>query len=186
MTTTVQSPRAVRGHRLLGGLSFAGGLCYLVMSIGFLVTGNETGLLFDLLNVLWALGCLCGLVGIGLLGALSRGLFGRIALAVALLAYALATLDGVLILVGIYPVIESPLFALSRLGILVGMLLVGIAALVARRWSGWRRFSPFAVLLAMPLALLTGVLTGQPAITLYVSLAWLLIGYAVLSTPDPA
>lgn len=105
----------------------------------------------------------------------------------ASLAYALAALDGVLIMVGMYPVDESPLFAVSRLGTLVGMLLVGIAALLARRWPGWRRFSPFAVLLAMPLALLTGFLTGgMPLITVYVSLIWLLIGYAVFSTSDSA
>lgn len=187
MTTMAQRGVAAGRHRLMGALAMAGGLCYLVMSIAYLVTGVEAGLFFDLLNVLWALGCLCGLAGIGLLGALGRGLFGRAALVVALLAYAIAALDGVLILAGLYAGPDSPLFAISRLGTLVGMLLVGIAALVARRWPGWRKFTPFAVPLAMPVALLAGLATGGAVpITLFVGLAWLLIGYAVLSTPEPA
>jgi hypothetical protein len=187
MTTMAQPSVTTGRHRLLGGLAMAGGLCYLVMTIAFLATGNETGLFFHLLSILWALGCLCGLAGIGMLGVLGRGLFGRVALVVALLTYAIAALDSVLIMAGLYSGMESPLFALSRLGTLVGMLLVGIAALVARRWPGWRTFAPFAIPLAMPLALLTGLATGgMVPIPLFISLGWLLIGYAVFSTPDPA
>jgi hypothetical protein len=187
MTTMAQRGVTAGRHRLMGALAMIGGLCYLVMSIAYLLTGVETGLLFDVLGTLWSLSCLCGLVGIGLLGVLGRGLFGRVALVVALLAYAIAALDAVLILAGLYTGEGSPLFALSRLGTLVGMLLVGIAALVAGRWPGWRKFTPFAVPLAMPLALLSGVLTsGLIPITLFVGLAWLLIGYAVFSTPEPA
>jgi hypothetical protein len=187
MATAMQSQRDVRGHRLLGGLAMAGGLCYLAMAASFLVTGDDTGLLPNLLNVLWALGALCGLVGIGMLGVLGRGLFGRIALALALLAYALASLDGLLILAGLFSSETSPLFAVSRLGTLVGMLLVGIAALVARRWTGWRMLSPFAVPLAMPLAIVAGLVTGAMVpIPLFIGLAWLLIGYAVFSTPRQA
>jgi hypothetical protein len=187
MTTAVQSQMDVGAYRLLGGLAIAGGLCYLAMGGYFLVTGDDAGLLPNLLNVLWAVGALCGLVGIGMLGVLGRGLFGRIALALALLAYALAALDGFLILAGLFSSETSPLFAVSRLGTLVGMLLVGIAALVARRWTGWRMLAPFAVPLAMPLAIVAGLVTGTLVpIPLFIGLAWLLIGYAVFSTPRQA
>ena len=173
-------------HRPLGALAAAGGVGYLVAGIVILATRDEAHPAVNALSVAWALGCLCGLIGIGLLGAAGRGVFGRLALAVAALAYALAALDALLILAGVFGVDDSPLFAVSRLGTLVGMLLVGIAAVAARRWPGWRRFSPFALLLALPAAVAFGAATGIPTIVPFIGLAWALIGYAVWSTPAPA
>ena len=190
MATTVGQQTSIRGHRLMGGLAMAGAICYIIGGFILLATGSLDGdnsnFLANTLALAWTLGSICGLLGIGMLGAIGRGLFGRIALAVAILAYALAALDALLILIGIYTGEGSPLFAISRLGTLVGMLLVGIAALVARRWPGWRKLSPFALLLALPLAIVVGVATGGIPIPVFIGLAWLIIGYAVFSTPDLA
>ncbi len=95
----------------------------------------------------------------------------------------MAAVDALLITTGLYPVEGSPLFAISRLGTLVGMLLVGIAAVVARRWEGWRRFSPFAVLLALPISIVFAMATGIGSIVIFIGLAWAIISYAILSTP---
>jgi hypothetical protein len=186
MATTVGQQAGIRGHRLMGGLAIAGAVCYIIGGFILLAAGDNSNFLANTLALAWTLGSICGLLGIGMLGAIGRGLFGRIALAVAILAYALAALDALLILIGIYTGEGSPLFAISRLGTLVGMLLVGIAALVARRWPGWRKLSPFALLLALPLAIVVGVATGGIPIPVFIGLAWLFIGYAVFSTPDLA
>ena len=177
----------VSHYRLMGGLAMTGGVLYAISGLFVDEAAATTPPWLSLIGVIWALGCLCGLVGIGILGAVGRGLFGRIALAIAVLAYAVAALDGLLSAVGIFTVDTSPLFGISRLGTLVGMLLVGIAALVARRWPGWRTFSPFAVPLAVPVASGVFLVAGDSVIQvpLFIGLAWLLIGYAVLSTPEP-
>ena len=187
MATTVGQQAGIRGHRLMGGLAIAGAVCYIIGGFILLAAGDNSNFLANTLALAWTLGSICGLLGIGMLGAIGRGLFGRIALAVAILAYALAALDALLILIGIYTGEGSPLFAISRLGTLVGMLLVGIAALVARRWPGWRKLSPFALLLALPLAIAVSATTGGVIpIPVFICLAWLIIGYAVFSTPDLA
>ena len=186
METTVGTRTVTEQHRPLGALAAAGGIGYLFAGVVLARTGDDTHPLLNVLSVVWALGCLCGLVGIGLLGAAGRGIFGRVALALATLAYALAALDALLILAGAFGTADSPFFAVSRLGTLVGMLLVGIAAVAARRWPGWRRFSPFALLLALPVAVAFSATTGIAAIVPFIGLAWVLIGYAIWSTPAPA
>ena len=184
-STGSQVAGQVSRHRLMGWLAVAGALCYIVGAIWVFRDSAETPL-SSVLNLLWTLGSLCGLIGVGMLGVAGRNLFGRIALAVAMLAYALAALDGLLILIGVFTGEGSPLFAVSRLGTLVGMTLLGVATLVARRWPGWRKFSPFAIPLAMPVALLVGLVTnGSIPIPLYIGIAWLIIGYAVISTAEP-
>lgn len=185
-TNSVEVVSEVSRHRLMGGLAMVGAACYIVLAIYMMVTNYADTPLALALNLAWTLGSLAGLVGIGMLGAAGRGVFGRIALGVAMLAYALAALDGLLILVGIFSGEDSPLFAVSRLGTLVGMLLLGIATVVARRWPGWRKFSPFAIPLAMPVVLLFGLATGgNLPIPMFIGLAWLIIGYAIVSTVDP-
>ncbi|HEU5097849.1 MAG TPA: hypothetical protein VFU22_02310 [Roseiflexaceae bacterium] len=187
MATAMERQSDIRGHRLMGGLAMAGAVCYIIGGFILLAAGDNSNFLANTLALVWALGSICGLVGIGMLGVLARGVFGRVALAIATLAYALVALDALLIVAGVFSSVEaSPLSAISRLGTLVGMLLVGIAALVARRWPGWRKLSPFALLLALPLAIVVGIATGGIPIPVFIGLAWLIIGYAVFSTPDLA
>jgi len=183
METTVDTMTGTGQHRLMGALTIAGGLCYVIGGVILTTTGGGSNQIANALGVLWALGAICGLIGIGLLGAVGRGVLGRVALAIATLAYVLVALDAILIVAGVFDEEASPLFAISRLGTLVGMVLVGIAAVVARRWPGWRRFSPFAVPLALPVVIAFGVATGiEVFVPVFIGLAWIVIGYAVWST----
>lgn len=183
--TNIEMGRKVDQHRLLGGLAMGGALCYGVLAFILVTQGFEYPPIVELLTVLWALGCICGLLGMAALGATGNNFLGRIALGIAILFYAIAAVDALLIALNVYPGIESPFFAISRLGTLVAMLLVGIATLLARRWTGWRKFAPFSVPLAMPIAVLGGVVTGiQLPIPIFIALAWLIIGYALWSTPE--
>lgn len=177
---TVQADR----HRLMGWLAIGGAILYVIVGIAYTVGSGEPIRALEVLGLLWALGCIAGLIGIGMIGAVGHGLFGRIALGVAVLAYTLAALDSLLFLAGLYSIEESPLFIVSRLGTLVGMLLVGIATLVSRRWAGWRKFSPLALPLVLPLALLVGLVFENVSMPVLVGLAWLIIGTAIVTTPD--
>lgn len=79
-------------YRPLGLLAMAGGVAYFVAGIVMGRTGNEEHFAVSLLSLAWALGSVCGLVGIGLLGVAGRGSFGRVALALAVVAYAVRRL----------------------------------------------------------------------------------------------
>lgn len=175
---------ARKPHQTLGLLAVAGGLAYAIAGIVMIATGDDEHPVVNVLGVVWALGALCGLVGIGMLSVAGRGIFGRIALAVSVVSYALVALDALLIMAGTYAADNSPLFAVSRLGSLVGMLLLGIATVAVSRWVGWRRFAPFALLLALPLDILLAALLDVQSALPPVGLAWMLIGYAVWSTRD--
>ncbi|MGH3087954.1 MAG: hypothetical protein ACRDSJ_11630 [Rubrobacteraceae bacterium] len=71
----------------------------------------------------------------------------------------------------------------------VGMTLVGIAVLRARRWVGWRRFIPLLVGLYPFVAMFPLVfIMSEPS---YLSIAvwgipWLLLGYAISSSARDA
>jgi hypothetical protein len=187
LSTSIALRGPVGQYRLLGSLAMAGALCYVVVAFVLIMQeGSAYPPAVELLGMLWALGCICGLFGIVVLGAAGKNFLGRIAVGLAMLFYAIAAVDALLIALEVYPGMESPVFAISRLGTLVAMLLVGIATLLARRWAGWRKFAPFAIPLAMPMAMLVGTVTGaQLPIPLFIALAWFLIGYAVWSTPEP-
>lgn len=182
MNATAGTMIARKPHQTLGFLALTGGLAYVIAGIVMAATDDIGHPVANVLSIGWALGVLCGLVGIGLLGAAGRGLFGKIALGLPVLAYTVLALDLLLILAGVHTVDESPLFALGLLGTLVGMLLLGIATAKAQRWQGWRRFSPFALLLSVPLGILVSVVLDFDERTIVPGLAWILIGYAVWST----
>lgn len=171
--------------RLFGVLGMLGGLAYVIAGIIEGATGNEEHLAVLSLVGVWALGAIAGLVAIGLLGVAGSGLLGRIALGMMVLAYAVIVLDAILIAAEVYTLQESVPYTLARLVTLVGMLLLGIATVAAKRWAGWRRFAPFALLVLMPVTLVISGVLDQAYIPLFgAGLAWLVIGYAIWSTPS--
>ena len=184
MDTTAGTVERGGQHRMMGLLAMGGAVLYMVSSIALWRSGDDS-VAAGILSVFWALGAIAGLVGIGMLGVAGRGLLGRIALAIAVLAYAVAALDGVLYTAGVYEPDDSVLYAISRLGSLIGLLLLGFATVAVRLWPGWRRFAPFAVPLALPFAIVALVILDGSTVPMpfFIGLAWLVIGYAVVSTP---
>ena len=125
---------------------------------------------------------LIGVVGLALSGA-APGWFGGMALGIALLG----RMDFVLAEIHSLSIGDDTSFLLP-LGALitaVGMTLVGIAVLRARRWGGWQRFTPLLVggypFVAMfPFVFITGE-PNQLAIAGW-GLLWFLLGYAMWSS----
>lgn len=77
---------------------------------------------------------------------------------------------------------DSPLSIVGGLMMLLGMLVVGILTIAAKRWTGWRRFSPLLVSLAFPFAILLRSITHMNGIiSIFMGGALTLFGIAVLS-----
>lgn len=79
-------------------------------------------------------------------------------------------------------------YAAGALLVGLGMLLLGITVLLARRLAGWRRFAPlsvglyYAAMIPVQIVLFIGP-NGTPSSTLlaFWRLTWALLGYAILS-----
>ena len=176
---------------ILGKIRIAGVLCT-VGGIGWVANALLTDVIsppnnsgaFVITEVLWIviqLLLLVGVVALALSGVVS-GWFGGIALGLALLGRA----D--FVLAEIHSLIlgeESVLLPLGALITAVGMTLVGITVLRARRWRGWPRFTPLLVgvypfVVMFPLIFIT----NEPNILAIGGwgLTWLLLGYAMWSS----
>jgi hypothetical protein len=121
---------------------------------------------------------LVGVVGFAFSGAASGRLW-RVALGIALLGRV------VFVLAEIHSSILVDESILQPLGVVitaVGMTLVGIAVLRARRWGGWQRYTPLVVGIYPFLVMFPFVIaTGEPNIVAISGwgLLWFLLGYAM-------
>lgn len=123
---------------------------------------------------------IAGVAGVARAGAAGRGGLGRAGLAATLLGLATLTVAEVISLVDTD--VAIPLFSLATLLMMVGLILLGIAALRSGRWAGWRRFTPLACGLFIPLVLLPSFAVPPPASNYAVGLwgvCWLLLGLAL-------
>ncbi|GLZ50324.1 hypothetical protein Acsp06_65090 [Actinomycetospora sp. NBRC 106375] len=132
------------------------------------------------------LGELAVVIAVALSGAAGRGWLARIGLGAAIIGQVLLVAAEL-----IYPVspdVGDQIFYVAPLLSAIGLILAGIAVLSARRWSGWRRFTPMLVGL-WSLVVLTPALIasgGPPApLALWAitgwELCWVALGAAVLT-----
>jgi hypothetical protein len=157
------------GNVLLGVLNSEG-------MHGNIATFRSWEAVFVLLQIL----LLSGVVGLARSGATGAGWLGRIGLGIALVgrtAFVLAELHNFA-----KGADDSPLLPLGALVTGLGMVLVGLAVLRARRWAGWHR--PIPLLAGLyPFGAMFPILaaTGQPPeplIALWGAL-WFLLGLAL-------
>ena len=181
---SLERARTLDRVRAAGVLCAVGGVGWLASGLVLSVAGQLDDTAFVVSQVAWILVqslLLIGVVGLAFSGA-APGWFGGVALSLALLGrvdFVAAEVHSLVIGE------ESILLPVGALVTAVGMTLVGIAVLRARRWGGWQRFAP----------LLTGVypfvamfpfifITNEPsmlAIAVW-GLPWLLLGYAIWSS----
>jgi hypothetical protein len=199
----MESVQSLERTRRLGKVQTAGVLCA-VDGAGWLVNGmvngvvslvtsqpygvisQPYGMVFAIADIFWVVIqslLLIGVVGLALSGA-APGWFGGIALGLTLLGRVDFVVAETHSLINVLTIGEdtSVLLPLGALTTAVGMTLVGIAVLRAKRWGGWQRFTPLLVgiypFVAMfPFLLITGE-PNIPAITGW-GLPWLLLGYAI-------
>lgn len=190
ITNTDPRTKTSNSIQLSGLACLVGGLLWLVVNIAG-AFGLPLGppVVEGLLGVLLLLGLRGGPLGLLTLRAAGSGRTGRVSAIVTLLglvsyltgqalqtALGLATSE-----IGIF-------YAAGALLVGLGMLLLGITVLLARRLAGWRRFAPlsvglyYAAMIPVQIVLFIGP-NGTPSSTLlaFWRLTWALLGYAILS-----
>ena len=76
--------------------------------------------------------------------------------------------------------VNNALAAIGWIAILAGMLVVGIITIAAKKWEGWRRFTPLLIIVFIPVSLGLGSLIGDTKVSGAVAyLAWIVLGYVV-------
>jgi hypothetical protein len=168
--------------RVLGTLCLIANAIWVLDSVRWLFRGFGFDRLDTAVGIIAAIGGICGILGLIALKAT-----GALPL-IRLLSYLpiLGFLFFIAAMLGNSQDGSSQLIAfMIQAG---GMLLVGILALASRTWTGWRKFTPLLTVLAWPLGWTVQPLLGNPAglANLIMGAAWVLLGYAVLSSPPAA
>jgi hypothetical protein len=128
---------------------------------------------------------LFGLVGLLHAGVVGRSRWGRAGLQLAIggrLVFLVAEVAAM-----IAGEDELPLFPVAAVSTGIGMLMAGVAAIRARRWEGWRRYTPIAMgaypfLVMFPILAITGERPNL-AVTLW-GLTFVAIAAAALPAPS--
>ncbi len=162
-----------------GGLEVVFGLVYFF----------EGFTLFPVTEVVWSfalLGLMGGLLGMLWLRATGSGRGGRLILVVPLVGM-LFHLAAMVYFIALGTRVDELLTPIGAQLMAFGMILVGVAALRAKVWRGWRVLVPFVVGLYFYLVPFVGLIlmgTGKPPYT-FVGLwgmTWMLLGYAISSS----
>jgi hypothetical protein len=176
----------------------AGGLIWIISvivqhSLGlFDPDGSPLWMIQQLLALAGMICAMAGLLGL-LWGQAFRGRLGPLGIILHILGWGLIAIGGLALLV-IGPA-ESPLFLVFPIGGTlhdVGYLLIGIAAIISGRWSGWQRWTPLVAavvnLLTMGLPMLLGATPDGPGMIpeLLNGVMWFGIGLAVFSASRQA
>jgi hypothetical protein len=180
--------RSIMNPRLLGTLCIVGGAAYLLNGLRFFIAGGPVeDQLEAILSAIWALGAICGILGI--IAARATGTH-RV---VRLLSY-LPIVAFLMVFTGLVPMIVNPandvnpLIIFGLLGVVVAMLLNGTFTVVAKVWRGWKLLVPFLPAIMPFVGIALGSLIGiEGAVNvILVALSWMLLGYAVMTSPAPA
>ena len=121
-----------------------------------------------------------GVIGLARTGAAGRGWLARIAFAVAFVGLAAQALAEGILRVNFD--LGSALFGVASPAMAVGFVLLGIAVLRARAWTGWHRFTPLLCGLYVPVVLIPAFIVAGgpsfPAITAW-QVCFVLLGVAM-------
>lgn len=134
------------------------------------------------LNAVSHLLLIAGLAGLARSGAAGRGGLARGGLALALVGLSVLTVAEATATVTM--TVASALYGLATLLMAVGLVMTGAAVLRFGRWSGWKRFTPLACGLFIPLVLMPAFALPGFAAHYAIGLwggGWVLFGMALLS-----
>ncbi|MEJ2889466.1 hypothetical protein [Actinomycetospora aeridis] len=186
-TTTRRSGFA----RTAGIIGLGGGLLGAVFAAYELATlPYEVSFATNAVAAVAHLAVIVALGGLAALGAAGSGWWGRAGIGVAILGWTALTVAEL-----VEPFDEAsamPMFEIAPLVIGAGMLLVGVAVLRARHWSGWRRIVPLVIgayvfVVFLPVAIAVATDAGFWAVLLGWFLGYAALGLAVVvEAPVPA
>jgi hypothetical protein len=179
--------------RLLGTLGMLGSPMLLVEGLLYRFQQRDTDQLIAVLGLLFVGGWICSVLGLRTLKATGTGVLGKAVLVVQLIGLALAGLWAIIHIVNPNPDTGNILYAVADAAwplSVIFMIVVGIATLIAKRLPGWQRLTPLLCGLALPVAILAGMVAGEQAgavaFGIYTAVAWMLLGYAVRTSKRTA
>lgn len=173
--------------RILGTICVIGGAAYLIQGLRFAVLGSYVpDLLGVVLSGIWALGAICGVLGMIALRATGTNRVVRIISYLPIAGFLLILASNLYWVMN--PDVQfNPLGVFGFLGVLVGLLLNGFFTLRANVWSGWKKAVPFLPAIMPFLGMAIGSLTGVEGVNVsLVALSWVLLGYTVTISPESA
>ncbi len=174
---------------LLGTFCFIGGILYLIAGARLALTGASTDpfdiQLTHLFRFMWAGGGICGLMGAFVTYATGTGRMARSMIVVPAIGLLLIAVEAFAALILHSPVpsipnLSTPFSVIGQFLVLIGLLIVSILVLVAKRWMGWIKWTPLAIFLASSAGLLFDSLLHAGFLQLITAgISWALIGLAV-------
>ena len=134
------------------------------------------------LNALSHVLLLVGVVGLVRSGAAGQSRLASAGLGLTLLGLGVLTLAEFISLYSLD--LAIPFYSVSTLIMMLGLIVVGVAVLRARRWTGWHRFTPLACGLYVPLVMMPSFALPGYAANYAIGawgVCWLLLGLAQLA-----
>ena len=170
--------------RLLGTICILGALAIAAEGVRVLLGRGDPDPLTYILGLVGVVGTVCGVLGMRALRVTGSGRAGRWVLNLMLAAEVGA---GFIALVSLFTGRGlDPWPAMVGMVSIVAAIVVGVLALRARQWEGWRKFAPMALPLAFVVPIVLSIAGTPPVFLIAASVAWLVIGYAVQSSAGAA
>jgi hypothetical protein len=175
--------------RVLGWLCVVGSTIGMADGVRLIATGHLDipgfrdvgGTLSAIAGMFWVMGILCVCLGLIALRATGDRPIFRWLSWLPVVGSAASILGYVLYLAGVPSRQNIPGIA-GQLLTYLGVLVVAVLVLVARKWSGWRAFTPLLVVIAIPIgAILVGITKLDGVFIVVNTAASVILGYAVAS-----
>jgi hypothetical protein len=176
-------------HKVLGVLGMVAAplmLVELLLSRAMGISIGQFGRFEGLLGIIYLAGFLSSVVGMRILRATGKGKVAAALFWIQIAGLLLASCQNVLQLFG-HPDLNSRFFRIADAAwpcSHIFMIVIFIAALYAKVWTGWRRFTPLWCGLVLPIAILASPNRRYLAeiFAILSTTAFMLLGFAVRTT----
>ncbi len=175
-------------NRSLGIVCIIGSIIWVLDNIRWVVLGlTKFDTTATVVNLMWALGGICALVAMIRLNVVGENPIPRALACLPVVGFVALILGGIMLLVSFDTAITNSLIGIGWLFQAAGMVVVGILTIAAKTWQGWRRFVPLLCIVTIPVGGALGAMAGNSALAVpLVAVAWVLLGYAVVSAEPSA
>ena len=177
-------------HKVLGALGMVGApmmLVALLLNRTVGVPGGQFGRFEGLLGIIYLAGFLSSALGMRILRTAGKGTVAAVFFGIQIAGLLLASCQNVLQLLFGHSDLNSRLFRIADAAwpfSHIFMIVIFIATLYAKAWTGWRRFTPLWCGLVLPMAILASPNRRFLAETFAIlsTTAFMLLGLAVRTT----
>ena len=186
---THQATRGIPRLRLLGTLGLLGSPMLLTEGFYAGFEPHGTDQFVGLLGAIYVAGWMSSIVGLGITEATGRRWLGKAVLGIQFIGLILAAVWSAIHIMVLNPNTDQLLYQIGDAAWPLShlfMIVVGIVVLVAKTRAGWAKFTPLLCGLALPVAILAGVVAGEEVMGLifpiWTTVAFASLGYTVYTS----